>query len=117
MCALVCVFGFRRSGRELPEHGGRAATAADYVPGLRKHAGAVQPGSARLEGHHAARVAVRKAQRTGHAAGDGHPNVGATGHGNTRRARRTQLTTVSIIAHTSTHLRMHIIIDGSIRLS
>ncbi|VVC24609.1 Hypothetical protein CINCED_3A012079 [Cinara cedri] len=75
------------------ERAGRAAAAAVLVARLREHAGAVQPGSARLEGHHAARHAVRQAHRAGHTAGDGHPAVRAAGHGNTRRARRTQLTT------------------------
>jgi len=93
-----------RSGRELRrdralQHGGRAGTAAAFATGLREHAGTVQPGSARLEGRHAAGHAVRQAQRTGHAAVDGRPHVGAAGHRNTGRARWTQLTTVSNIKH------------------
>lgn len=77
------------------QHRGRVATAAICAAGVREHAGAVQPGGSRLEGQHAARHAVRQAQRAGHAAGEGHPHVRAAGHRNTWRARWTQLTTVS----------------------
>lgn len=77
------------------QYGGSAATAA--VARLCEHAGAVQPGSARLEGHHAARLAVRQTRRASHAVGDGHSHVGTARHRNTRGARWTQLTAVSVL--------------------
>lgn len=112
---LHFLFPVRCSGRELRgdnalQHGGRAATAAVFAAGIRQLAGAVQSGGARLEGHHAARHAIRQAQRTGHATGDGHPHVGPSGHRNTRRARRTQLTTVSIIVQLYLFIYLRIII-------
>ncbi|XP_060869567.1 uncharacterized protein LOC132944306 [Metopolophium dirhodum] len=85
----------RKLGRELHgdnalKYGRRGGTAAAE---LRELARAVQSGSARLEGHHATRYAIRQAQRASYTAGDSHPYVRATGHRNTRRARWTQLTT------------------------
>jgi len=90
------------SGRELHgdnalQYSRRAGTAAAFAAGLREYAGAVQSGSARLEGHHAARHAIRQAQRAGHAADGGHSYVWAAGYRNIRRVRRTQLTAVSNI--------------------
>ncbi|XP_022183486.1 uncharacterized protein LOC111043018 [Myzus persicae] len=89
---------FRKLGRELHgdnalKYGGRSGTAATYAAELRELAGAVQSGSARLEGHHATRYAIRQAQRAGYTIGDSHPYVRATRHRNTRSARWTQLTT------------------------
>ncbi|XP_025424951.1 uncharacterized protein LOC112693908 [Sipha flava] len=85
--------GREQRGRNALQRRGRAATAAVRAARLREHTGTVQPGGSRLEGQHAANHAVRQAQRTGHAAGDGHPHVRAAGHRDTRRARRRQLTT------------------------
>ncbi|XP_015365321.1 PREDICTED: uncharacterized protein LOC107162795 [Diuraphis noxia] len=89
---------FRKLGRELHgdnalKYGRRAGTAATYAAELRELTGAVQSGSARLEGHHATRYAIRQAQRAGYTTSDSHSHVRATGHRNIRRARWTQLTT------------------------
>ncbi|XP_027838517.2 uncharacterized protein LOC114120709 [Aphis gossypii] len=89
---------FRKLGRELHgdnalKYGRSIGTATTYAAELRELAGAVQSGSARLEGYHATRYAICQAQRTSYTASKSHTYVRATGHRNTRRARWTQLTT------------------------
>lgn len=97
----VC-FRYQPYSRELHgdnalKYGRSIGTATTYAAELRELAGAVQSGSARLEGYHATRYAICQAQRTSYTASKSHTYVRATGHRNTRRARWTQLTTVSII--------------------
>jgi len=97
VCFRCRLYSRELHGDNALKYGRRSGTAATYASELRELAGAVQSGSARLEGHHATRYAIRQAQRAGYTAGDSHPYVRATGHRNIRRARRTQLTTVSIL--------------------
>lgn len=78
------------------QYGGRAPIATIVVEGIRQHVGTVQPRSPRLAGHNAARHAIRQARRASDAAGDGHPEFGTARHRDIRRARRPQLTTVSM---------------------
>lgn len=94
VCFRCRLYSRELHGDNALKYGRRGGTAAAE---LRELAGAVQSGSARLEGHHATRYAIHQAQRASYTAGNSHPYVRATGHRNTRRARWTQLTTVSIL--------------------
>jgi len=96
ICFRCQLYSRELHGDNALKHSRRTGTATTYAAELRELAGAVQSGSARLEGHHATRYAICQAQRAGYAVGDSHPYVRATGHRNTRRTRWTQLTTVSI---------------------
>jgi len=97
VCFRCQLYSRELYGDNALKYGRRAGTAATYAAELRELTGAVQSGSTRLEGHHATRYAIRQAQRAGYTAGDSHSHVRATGHRNIRRARWTQLTTVSIL--------------------